>query len=154
MPDIFLYKLSTEKKFSFVQEIEKRYFLKRNEQHILFGGPMNIRKHWKSILLSSTALFWASCGSDSESSTAPQVPESSAAISSSETAEPASSDATHSSSEIGSNTESSSDAVQSSSSGETGAFKLASDPNVTCKMTCSSPTTPMQLPTEHRPTTR
>lgn len=101
---------------------------------------MNIRKHWKSILLSSTALFWASCGSDSESSTAPQVPESSAAISSSETAEPASSDATPSSSEIGSNTESSSDAVQSSSSGETGAFKLASDPNVTCKMTGSSPT--------------
>ena len=28
---------------------------------------MNIRKHWKKILLSSTALFWASCGSDSES---------------------------------------------------------------------------------------
>ena len=29
---------------------------------------MNIRKHWKKILLSSTALFWASCGGDSESS--------------------------------------------------------------------------------------
>ena len=28
---------------------------------------MNIRKHWKKILLSSTALFWASCGGDSES---------------------------------------------------------------------------------------
>lgn len=28
---------------------------------------MNIRKHWKKILLSSTAFFWASCGGDSES---------------------------------------------------------------------------------------
>ena len=27
---------------------------------------MNIRKHWKKILLSSTAFFWASCGGDSE----------------------------------------------------------------------------------------
>ena len=101
---------------------------------------MNIRKHWKSILLSSTALFWASCGSDSESSTAPQVPESSAAISSSDSAEPASSDATPSSSETGSNVESSSDAVESSSSDGTKTFKLASDPNATCKITGSLPT--------------
>ena len=28
---------------------------------------MNIRKHWKKILLSSAALFWASCGGDNES---------------------------------------------------------------------------------------
>ena len=28
---------------------------------------MNIRKHWKKVLLSSTAFFWASCGGDSES---------------------------------------------------------------------------------------
>lgn len=101
---------------------------------------MNIRKHWKSILLSSTALFWASCGSDSESATAPQVPDSSATISSSDTAEPASSDATPSSSETGSNAESSSDAVQSSSSAATKAFKLASNPNATCKITGSLPT--------------
>lgn len=33
-------------------------------------ATMNIRKHWKKILLSSAALFWASCGGDSES-TAP-----------------------------------------------------------------------------------
>jgi hypothetical protein len=101
---------------------------------------MNIRKHWKSILLSSTALFWASCGGDSESATAPQAPESSATISSSETAEPASSDAVPSSSETGSNIESSSDAVQSSSSDGTKTFKLASDPNATCKMTGALPT--------------
>ena len=109
---------------------------------------MNIRKHWKYLLFSSTAFFWAGCGGDSESSTAPQVPESSAAVSSSEMAEPASSDAAPSSSEIGSNTESScdampsssSDAVQSSSSDGTMAFKLASDPNVTCKMTGTLPT--------------
>ena len=101
---------------------------------------MNIRKHWKYLLFSSTAFFWAGCGGDSESSTAPQVPESSAAVSSSEMAEPASSDATPSSSEIGSNVGSSSDAVQSSSSDGTRSFKLASDPNVTCKMTGSIPT--------------
>ena len=28
---------------------------------------MNIRKHWKKVLLSSAAFFWASCGGDSES---------------------------------------------------------------------------------------
>ena len=28
---------------------------------------MNIRKHWKKVLLSSTAFFWVSCGGDSES---------------------------------------------------------------------------------------
>ena len=27
---------------------------------------MNIRKHWKKFLLTSTALFWANCGGDSE----------------------------------------------------------------------------------------
>ena len=101
---------------------------------------MNIRKHWKKLLIASTTLFWASCGSDSESSTAPQVPESSAAISSSDSAEPASSDATPSSSETGSNVESSSDAMESSSSDGTKTFKLASDPNATCKMTGSLPT--------------
>ena len=31
------------------------------------GEHMNIRKHWKKVLLSSTAFFWASCGGDSES---------------------------------------------------------------------------------------
>ena len=28
---------------------------------------MNFHKHWKHFLLSSAALFWASCGGDSES---------------------------------------------------------------------------------------
>ena len=27
---------------------------------------MNIRKHWKKLLLTSTAIFWANCGGDSE----------------------------------------------------------------------------------------
>lgn len=50
---------------------------------------MNIRKHWKKILLASTALFWANCGDDSSSAASPDesgsissdavIPESSSA---------------------------------------------------------------------------
>ena len=94
---------------------------------------MNIRKHWKKFLIASTTLFWASCGSDSESTTAPQVqaPESSAAITSSETVEPGSSEEVANSSETGS-IESSSDAVQSSSSEGYKGIRLARDTSVTC----------------------
>ena len=94
---------------------------------------MNIRKHWKKFLIASTTLFWASCGSDSESTTAPQVqaPESSAAITSSETVEPGSSEEVANSSETGS-IESSSGTAQSSSSEGYKGIRLARDTSVTC----------------------
>ena len=40
---------------------------------------MNIRKHWKKLLIASTTLFWASCGSDSESTVSATNPTSSGA---------------------------------------------------------------------------
>ena len=112
---------------------------------------MNIRKHWKKILLSSTALFWASCGGDSESSVSPlpDIPESSEATTSSDTGSEALSSscavtesssstvAPESSSEVAQS--SSSVAEQSSSSKKTypqwDPFILASDTSTTCEVT-------------------
>ena len=113
---------------------------------------MNIRKHWKHLLLSSTALFWASCGGDSESSVGPSdsepevtsssslgAPESSGEevqSSSSETAQPSSSEAVPSSSSSKDEQSSSSETAQSSSSKITGygTYKLARDTSVTCEV--------------------
>ena len=127
---------------------------------------MNIRKHWKKILLSSTAFFWASCGGDSESvyatggnnnedpvALAPDsaigdigtvalygvqavVDLDSGAVSSSDACD---GDCTVPASSEDATVSSSSEALSSSSDG-TKTFKLASDPNATCKMTGSIPT--------------
>ena len=118
---------------------------------------MNIRKHWKRLLLSSTALFWASCGGDSESSVCPQ-PDSEAEVtsssrsssstvkpessseevqsSSSETAQPSSSEVVPSSSSSKDEQSSSSETAQSSSSKITGygTYKLARDTSITCEV--------------------
>lgn len=111
---------------------------------------MNIRKHWKKLLLSSAALFWASCGGDSESSVnpLPDDPGSSETVtssdsgtgvasSSSEAAEPSSSaGAPESSSDLA---ESSSSAASQSSSSTNpfagyGTYKLARDTSITCEV--------------------
>ena len=112
---------------------------------------MNIRKHWKHLLLSSTALFWASCGGDSESSVGPSdsepevtsssslgAPESSSEevqSSSSEEAQSSSSESAQSSSSKDEQS-SSSETAQSSSSKITGygTYKLARDTSITCEV--------------------
>ena len=113
---------------------------------------MNIRKHWKKILLTTTAFFWASCSSDSPtivqpaygvvcppegcgnpelSSSAGAVPTSSTEATSSETA--SSSSLTESSSSENIAKSSSSIATeQSSSSIDPNLYRLASDPSITC----------------------
>ena len=119
---------------------------------------MNIRKHWKHLLLSSTALFWASCGGDSESSVSPlpDDPGSSETVTSSDSgtevisssstaAEPGSSTvAPESSSDLAQSSsstvtpESSSEATPSSSSKvytQYGTFKMARDTSITCEVT-------------------
>lgn len=103
---------------------------------------MNIRKHWKKILLTTTALFWASCtsendnvfptiGQDTPPAVKPGISSDSNIESSSENAaESSSSDAVASStSEVPS---SSSATAPSSSSLNPNAYRLASDPSVTC----------------------
>ena len=103
---------------------------------------MNIRKHWKKLLLTTTALFWASCtsengstyptiGQDTSSAVEPGISSDSNIESSSENAaESSSSDAVASStSEVPS---SSSATAPSSSSLNPNAYRLASDPSVTC----------------------
>ena len=107
---------------------------------------MNIRKYWKRILFSATALFWASCGGDSENSpfipynNGNETPSSSSAenttsssvnnlASSAEIQESSSSETPLSSSQ----TLSSSSIEQSSSSfNATLTHKLASDTTVKC----------------------
>ena len=103
---------------------------------------MNIRKHWKRLLLSSAALFWASCGGDSESSVGPQSegPESSETTTSSDSGTEAisSSSATAESSSSTVAPESSSEATPSSSSKVYpgfGTYKLARDTSITCEVT-------------------
>jgi hypothetical protein len=110
---------------------------------------MNIRKHWKKILLSSAALFWASCGGDSENS--PVLPNNngSETPSSSSVATPTSSVSIteSSSSEISSadgcsencgaplssaEESSSSSALSSGISREQMPYRLASDTSVAC----------------------
>ena len=119
---------------------------------------MNIRKHWKHLLLSSTALFWASCGSDSESTPvaggigneAPITPDSVVnpnnldgikidtlygikPVYNADTGAVSSADISkHDSTSV-------TEEVQSSSSDNGPAYKLASNPNVTCKMTETHP---------------
>lgn len=111
---------------------------------------MNIRKHWQKILLSSAALFWASCGGDSESSVSPlpDDPGSSETVTSSdsgtEVISSSSAAAEPNSSAVA--PESSSDLAQSSSSEATpsssskvytqyGTFKMARDTSITCEVT-------------------
>ena len=104
---------------------------------------MNIRKHWKKILLTTTALFWASCtsendnvfptiGQDTSSAVDPGISsdsniesssENTVASSSSEASAPSSNSITQSSS---------SEANPSSSSDGNKPYRLASDPSVTC----------------------
>ena len=103
---------------------------------------MNIRKHWKKLLLTTTALFWASCtsengstyptiGQDTSSAVEPGISSDSNIESSSENAaESSSSDAVASST---SEVPSSSSATESSSSSlNPNVYRLASNPSVTC----------------------
>ena len=99
---------------------------------------MNIRKHWKRLLFSATALFWASCSGDSDNfplvpnNNGSETPSSSSIESptSGSEAPPASSaNITESSS---SEAPSSSSATISSSSSSAKLYKLASDTTVTC----------------------
>ena len=124
---------------------------------------MNIRKHWKRLLLSSAALFWASCGGDSESVSAAggENNEAEATLESSDSVPPESSsgpstDSTGSSTDSGTGEatsssdtveSSSSDSVQSSSSEAAqsssstnpftsmyGTYILARDTSITCEV--------------------
>jgi hypothetical protein len=96
---------------------------------------MNIRKHWKKLLLTTTALFWASCtsenentfptiGQDTSSAVDPGISSDSNKSSSEKAVESSSSDAVASSS--------SEAKIPSSSSLNLNAYKLASDPSITC----------------------
>lgn len=105
---------------------------------------MNIRKHWKKLLLTTTALFWASCTSENDNAlptiaqdTPPAVDpgissNSNIESSSENAAESSSSDAVASSSSEAKVPSSSSAAESSSSSLNLNAYKLASDPSITC----------------------
>ena len=105
---------------------------------------MNIHKHWKRLLLTSTAIFWANCGGDSEDPIyVTSNPNN--ATSTNPTANPDDLDGTKTDTLYGirpvynadSGAVSSSDAcadcnVPASSSSEEAQYKLASDPTVTC----------------------
>ena len=96
---------------------------------------MIIRKHWKKFTLVVASLFWASCGSDSDSVSAdPEEPVSSAVEGpiSSERVDPASSGAVEPASSSSAVDPVSSEAVSSSSEYP---YPLYSDPNVHCKDT-------------------
>lgn len=105
---------------------------------------MNIRKHWKKLLLTSTAIFWANCGGDSEGPIYISSDPSDATNSDS-TVNPDNLDGTKIDTLYGvspiynadSRAVSSSDActncnAYTSSSSEESKYKLASDPTVTC----------------------
>lgn len=100
---------------------------------------MNIRRFIRLSCLSVMGFFWASCGSDSDSSTgAPLLnpgtdPDSSsdALLQTSSSAEPNSADAVPESSSSDDAVTSSSDVEESSSSND-GRVKLSRDPSVTC----------------------
>ena len=107
---------------------------------------MNIRKHWKRLLLTTTALFWASCtsendnvfptiGQDMSSAVEPGASSDSNIESSSENAaESSSSENTSGTSSSEASAPSSSSVDESSSSaGPLGPYKLARDSSVTCK---------------------
>lgn len=105
---------------------------------------MNIRKHWKRLLLSSTALFWANCGGDSDSPIL-VTSDPNSATSADPTINPDDLDGTKTDTLYGirpvynadSGAVSSSDACAdcndpASSSSEEAKFRLASDSTVTC----------------------
>ena len=102
---------------------------------------MNIRKHWKKVLLSSTAFFWASCGGDSESASVTSGANNETPPDSITT--PDDLDGTKIDTlygirpvyDIDSGAVSSSDACESSSSSEydpSMPYRLASDPSIHC----------------------
>lgn len=104
---------------------------------------MNIRKHWKRLLLTTTALFWASCTSENDSALPTIAQDTSSAVdpgissdsnkSSSEKAvESSSSEASAPSSNSITQSSSSEANPSSSSSLNLNAYKLASDPSITC----------------------
>ena len=91
---------------------------------------MNIRKHWKKLLLTTTALFWASCTSENENTfptigqdTPPAVNPGASSNSN-----------TESSSENAAESSSSEAKAESSSSTISRPYKLASDSSVTCAL--------------------
>ena len=97
---------------------------------------MNIRKHWKRLLLTTTALFWASCTSENDS-TLPTIaqdtpPAVAPGTSSNSNIESSSENAAASSSSEAKAPSSSSAAESSSSSLNPNVYRLASNPSVTC----------------------
>jgi len=104
---------------------------------------MNIRKHWKKLLLTTTALFWASCtsenentfptiGQDTSSAVEPGISSDSNIESSNENAAESSSSEAKAPSSSSITQSSSSEANPSSSSDGNKPYKLASDPSITC----------------------
>ena len=105
---------------------------------------MKIRKHWKKLLLTTIALFWASCTSendnalptiaqDTSSAVDPGISSDSNIASSSENAAASSSSEASAPSSNSITQSSSSEANPSSSSSlNPNAYKLASDPSITC----------------------
>ena len=97
---------------------------------------MNIRKHWKRLLLTTTALFWASCTSENEN-TFPTIaqdtpPAVDSGVSSDSHIESSNENAAESSSSEAKAPSSSSAAESSSSSLNPNVYRLASNPSVTC----------------------
>ena len=97
---------------------------------------MNIRKHWKKLLLTTTALFWASCTSENDNALPTIAQDTPHAVdpgaSSNSNIESSSENAAESSSSEAKVPSSSSAAESSSSSLNPNAYRLASDPSVTC----------------------
>ena len=96
---------------------------------------MNIRKHWKRLLLTTTALFWASCTSENDSALptiAQDTPHAVDPGASSDSNKSSSEKAVESSSSDAVASSSSEAKVPSSSSLNLNAYRLASDPSVTC----------------------
>ena len=97
---------------------------------------MNIRKHWKRLLLTTTALFWASCTSENDNvfptigQDTPHAVDPSA--SSDSHIESSNENAAESSSSEAKAPSSSSAAESSSSSLNPNVYRLASNPSVTC----------------------
>lgn len=97
---------------------------------------MNIRKHWKRLLLTTTALFWTSCTSENDSALPTIAQDTPPAVapgtSSDSNIESSSENAAASSSSEAKVPGYSSAAESSSSSLNLNAYKLASDPSITC----------------------
>lgn len=97
---------------------------------------MNIRKHWKRFLLTTTALFWTSCTSENDSALPTIAQDTPPAVapgtSSNSNIESSSENAAENSSSEAKVPSSSSAAESSSSSLNLNAYKLASDPSITC----------------------